>query len=577
MGHYLGIMGYSPNSAAAILRDGEIVAFAEEERFNRIKTSPGVMPIASILYCLEEARIGFDELDGIGFGWDSPHYAETMPAFYDGLRERYPDPDPTYNALYEQALLVKMNPEYVRADLCQGLALRGHRLDPNRIRFLPHHLCHAASTYFASGFEDAAVVTVDGSGEESTTHLWNARGHVIDEIERFLLPHSLGGYYATFTEFLGFRANRDEGKLMGLAAFGEYSESLQRKLDQVLTYDEASGRFEVNPYMRHVGKRSYGRRFTDAMVDLFGSPRLSHQRLEDEHRDLAFNVQYRLEAVMKALTKRALASSGSRNLCLAGGVAMNCKMNGALAGLDGVDRIFVQPASSDNGIALGAAYLLAREAGVETFAPMRHAYYGPAYSDAQIENALRESKLAYRKSADTTEEVADALANGKIVGWFQGRMEFGARALGGRSILANPLIENMRDKINAEVKHREGWRPFCPSILAERYYTYFEKTCATSDYMILAFPVREEYQELIPAAVHVDGTARPQAVHRDTNPRYHALIEAFAERTGHPVLINTSFNVQGEPVVCTPQDALRCFGGTGIDLLVMNDFIVEKG
>jgi carbamoyltransferase len=265
----------------------------------------------------------------------------------------------------------------------------------------------------------------------------------------------------------------------------------------------------------------------------------------------------------------------SANLCLAGGVAMNCKMNGKLAMLPEVEKIFVQPASSDNGVSLGAAYLLALEEGASHFSTMTHAYWGPAFEGDAIEKALRESKQDYYKSDDVIAETARFLHQGQIVGWLQGRMEVGARALGGRSILANPLIPDMRRKINLEVKHREDWRPFCPSLPIERYRDYFD-TQHTSDFMILAFPVRNEVRDLIPSVVHVDGSARPQTVRRETNPRFHALLERFGELSGHPVLLNTSFNVQGEPIVCSPAQALRCFGGTGIDVLVLGDFIIKK-
>jgi len=298
-------------------------------------------------------------------------------------------------------------------------------------------------------------------------------------------------------------------------------------------------------------------------------------KIEAHHRDLAFNVQWRLEQVVRGLVRTLIGLTGVRSLCLAGGVAMNCCMNGTLSRMDEVREIFVQPAAADNGIALGAAYLMARQAGVSAFERFRHAYWGPAFSDAQVEAAIRESKLPSRRSADLVEEVARRLAEGQIVGWLQGRMEVGARALGNRSILASPLVADMKAKLNREVKHREDWRPFCPSLPIDDYRTYFEHG-VDSDYMILAYPVRPEFGARIPSVVHVDGTARPQTVRPEHNPKFYALLKAFGRLTGHPVLINTSFNVQGEPIVCTPADALRCFGGTGLDVLVLNEFILTK-
>lgn len=575
MGYYLGLFGYGPNPSAALLRDATIVAFAEEERFTRIKTAPNHLPVSALLYCLREAGIAIGDVDAIAFGWECDRYIDAMPRFYDDVHARYPWPAGDYNALQEDYLLNLYHPLRIRTDLAQALALRGVYLDPARLAFLPHHLCHAASAYYCSGFAEASILTVDGSGEEFSTFMWHGAGDRIKELRSVKLPHSLGGFYATFTEFLGFRAYQDEGKLMGLAPYGRYSDAIQRKLDEVLPYDPATGDFETNPYYRYLGPRSYGRRFTDGLVDLFGKPRLSFQPIRDEHRDLAFNVQWRLEQVVAGLVRSLVAQTGVRALCLAGGVAMNCCMNGKLSRLDEVDAIFVQPAAADNGIALGAAYVLAQRAGVSGFSRLTHAYWGPAYSTAEVEAALRESKVRYVRSDDVVEEVAADLAAGRIVGWLQGRMEVGARALGNRSILASPLFPDMKDKLNREVKHREDWRPFCPSLPLESYRTYFEHG-TDSDFMILAYPVREEFRAQIPSVVHVDGTARPQTVRREHAPRFHALLEAFGRRTGHPVLINTSFNVQGEPIVCTPADALRCFGGTGLDVLVLDDFVVRK-
>jgi carbamoyltransferase len=575
MGYFLGLFGHGPNPSAALVRDGALVAFAEEERFNRIKTAPNSLPVSALLFCLKEAGIGIGDVDGIGFGWECDRYLEAMPVFYEQLRRQYPQADNDYNVLHEGYLLNLYHPARIRTDLRQALALRGVSLAPERVRFLPHHLCHAASAFYCSGFAEASILTLDGSGEEYSTVLWHGAGDRIKELRSFRLPHSLGAYYATFTEFLGFKANQDEGKLMGLAPYGRYDASLQAKLDEILRYDAATGEFELNPYMRYLGERTWGRRFTDRFVEVFGPPRLGHQPIEPHHRDLAFNVQWRLEQVVRGLVRTLIGLTGVRSLCLAGGVAMNCCMNGTLSRMDEVREIFVQPAAADNGIALGAAYLMARQAGVSAFDRFRHAYWGPAFSDAQVEAAIRESKLPYRRSADLVEEVARRLAEGQIVGWLQGRMEVGARALGNRSILASPLVADMKAKLNREVKHREDWRPFCPSLPLDDYRTYFEHG-ADSDYMILAYPVRPEFGARIPSVVHVDGTARPQTVRPEHNPKFYALLKAFGRLTGHPVLINTSFNVQGEPIVCTPADALRCFGGTGLDVLVLNEFILTK-
>jgi carbamoyltransferase len=575
MGFYLGVFGFGPNPAAAIVQDGKIVAFAEEERFNRIKMAPTSLPIASILYCLKTAGLNIEQIDALGFAWNSPDYIATAPDIFAKTRAQFDISSDDYNTLYENSLIWAFHPSRIRTELCQALALKGQYLRPDRIKFLRHHLCHAASAYFPANLEGASILTIDGSGEQFATVLWSGSGSSIKEIESITLPNTLGGYYASFTEYLGFKAYEEEGKLMGLAPYGAYSEDMQRRLDEVIPFDAKSGSYQVNPRMRYAGRRSYGRRFTDDLVELFGSPRLQGDTISDRHKAIAFNVQHRLELIVAAIVRRLIKKTGSTNLCLSGGVAMNCKMNGKLAELPEVERIFVQPASSDNGVALGAAYLLAQRAGVNRFAPMTHAYWGPEYNEDEIVEAVRESKLPFRRSGNIIEEAACFIRDGLIVAWFQGRMEVGARALGGRSILANPLMPDMRRRLNLEVKHREDWRPFCPSLPIEAYDRYFDND-HNCNFMILAFPVRQEVQHLIPAVVHVDGTARPQTVSRESNPRFHALLEEFGRLTGHPVLLNTSFNIQGEPIVCTPTQALRCFGGTGIDVLVMGDFMVLK-
>jgi carbamoyltransferase len=573
---YLGLFGYGPNSAAALIEDGQLVAFAEEERFNRIKTAPNSLPLAALDYCLSEPGIGIDQVAAIGFGWDCPDYVKTMPAFYANLHETYEDGDAEYNELVKQSHLSTFHPERIRWDLVRGLAARGHHLDPVKIDFLPHHQCHAASTFYVSGFDEATILTIDGSGEEKTTFIWHGKGADITEVRRVDLPHSLGGFFAMFTEFLGFRPYQDEGKLMGLAAFAEPGEDARANVGQVLRFDPETGEFLLDPTMRYMDRRTLGRNFTDRFVDIFGPPRRSHEPLEDHHRDLAAAVQEQLEQIAAALVRDGIRQTDAAKVCVAGGVGMNCKMNGLIGRLPEVEDIYVQPAAADNGIALGAALILARRDGVETFEPMRHAYWGPEYSEDQCEAALIEAKLDYRRVENVAEITAELLADGLIIGWFQGRMEVGARALGNRSILANPVLKDARDLVNAEVKHRETWRPFCPSILAETYNRYFGDDVPDSPFMTLAFPMLPEFHDALPSVVHVDGTARPQSVRKDVNPVYHALIEALGVRTGHPVVLNTSFNIQGEPIVCTPRDALRCFGGTGIDVLVLDNFVTAK-
>ncbi len=571
----LGMFGPGPNPSAALVVDGELKAWVEEERLNRIKTAPNSLPIQSAISCLKHANISLDEVDSIAYGWDSVNYVERTPAFFENQREKYKDDD-SYNLLQEKLLNNLYHPDRIQRGLQLGLGhlSKNSKLPP--IHYFPHHLCHAASAFYASGFEEANILTLDGSGEETTVLLAVGRGDKIDIIKKFDLPHSLGGFYATMTEYLGFKSYVDEGKVMGLASYGSLNQEIQKKYDECIKFNAETGDFEVDPTYRYVGEHTYGGKFTDKLVSLFGPIRPKGvSALNQPYIDIAFGLQWRTEQIAMSLIRFLYKETGLRNVCLAGGVAMNCVMNGKIASMDCVEGIFVQPAASDNGVSLGAALLQAKHDGVLKRQRMEHLYWGPEFSSEEIEKAIKDAKLNYYKSEDVTKETAGFLQAGKIVGWFQGRMEVGARALGGRSILGNPVFPDMKNKINREVKHRESWRPFCPSIKEESYTRYID-TKFDSPFMILAFPVHEEVRDDIPSCVHVDGTARPQVVKKNINPRYWQLIDEFGKLSGHEILINTSFNVQGEPVVCSPSDALRTFGGTGIDILVLGDYIIKK-
>lgn len=576
MAYYLGIFGGSgPNPSAALFKDGKMIAMAEEERFVRIKNAPSLLPIRSIKFCLDYEGINIGNVAKIGFAWDCKRYSEIWPNFSRKMRASFAEFDQAYDLNYESRLLANFDPNRIRQDLKFGLAKLGIMLDTNKIKFLNHHKCHAASTFFQSGFDKAGVLCVDGSGEEITTSMWLGENSELSLLWKAELPNSLGGFYSTFTEFLGFKSNSEEGKLMGLAPYGKYSEQIQEKLRKVINFDPQTSEFQLNLRMRFIGERTYNSIFTDDLVALFGPPRLSKDPINQYHKDLAFNVQFKLEEIMRGLVLKLLSLTNCSNICLAGGVAMNCKVNGKISEMREIRNIFVQPASSDNGASIGAAILVARDSGIKLFSKLENCYFGPEYSDEQILKALLESKVNFTKIENLPQVVSEYLQDGKLIGWFQGRSEFGARALGNRSILANPLDINMKDKLNLEVKHRESWRPFCPSVTIDSYNKYFGKAPINS-FMILAFPVVKDFHEIIPSVVHIDGTARPQAVDKKSNPKFYELLEIFGNKTGHPVLINTSFNIQGEPIVETPQDAIRCFFSTGLDILVMNDFILTK-
>jgi carbamoyltransferase len=571
----LGMFAPGPNPSAALVIDGKLVAWAEEERFNRIKTSPNDFPFKAARFCLEKAKVNLDDIDQIAYGWDCTRYSLQAPVFYEEQHTKYPDTH-AYNKLQQSYRLNLYHPDRIEQSLHLGLRSLSPTNTVPPIKYYSHHLSHVASAFFASGFDEANILSIDGSGEEICTMLAKGTKNGIEIVDTYKLPHTLGGLYATFTEFLGFQPYMDEGKVTGLASYGKYDQDLQDKLDKMLSFDPETGHYAINPYLRFIGTHKYGRRFTDEFVEVFGKPRSRNQSaLEGNYADIAFAVQWRLEQVVMGLVKRLHKTTDLKNVCFAGGVAMNCALNGRIAQMDIVEKLFVQPAATDNGVSLGAALLAANEAGDNPRFAMTHTYWGPSYTNEQIETVLKNAKATYRKSGNIAAETSQMLADGKIVGWMQGAMEVGARSLGARSILASPIFPDMKDKLNLEVKHREAWRPFCPSIKAESYERFIPSG-KDSPFMVVALPFAEAERANVPSCVHVDGTARTQRVTREANPLFWSLLDEFEKRTGYGILINTSFNVQGEPTVCTPQDALRCFFSTGLDALVIGDFILTK-
>ena len=510
MNYYLGIFGgVGTNPSAALLKGKKIIAFAEEERFTRIKNAPLALPINSIHFCLKEADISIDKVKKISFGWDCPHQFKKVPIFLNKLYNKFPALKNNYNLNLEKRVKLGYDPDKIFNELKWTFAKKNQKLN-KKIFFYKHHLSHAASTFYASGFSESSILILDGMGEEFTGGFYVGKKNKISCIKKFYLPNTLGGFYSTFTEFFGFKSNSEEGKLMALASFGKYSEKIQKKLSKFLKYNILNGEFELNPVLRFGGKRSKSPRFSDEFIKIFGSPLNKEKNISKSYKNLAFNVQWLLEKIVSLLVKDLIKKTNIPNICLAGGVHMNCKLNGVLANLPEVNKIYIQPASSDNGVSLGAAMLSARN-DKGKFTKMNHCYYGNNFSDSKIKSALKEAKIKFKKFNNIEKEVAKQLAKGKIIGWFQGRSEVGARALGNRSILANPLIKNMKNKLNIEVKHRENWRPFCPSINDYKYREYFGNV-PESDFMILAFKVRNKYRYTFPSAVHVDGTARPQIV-----------------------------------------------------------------
>jgi carbamoyltransferase len=575
--------------SACVLKDGRLVAFAEEERFVRVKQALGYFPSHSLRFCLDEAGLGLKDVDFIAFGWDATAYRWRFPLFLarsfvsHRLRRHRSHPRlsapgrPQFGSAVLSGIrsLVSFQPRTLIERIVLGLRDAGFKDGPvPPVVFLRHHLAHAASAYYCSGYEESAILVFDGHGEENTTTIFRGEGKRITRLKEINIPHSLGWFYSAFTEFLGWNPNEGEVKLMGLAPFGSPDPEVETLVREVLQITDEGYRIDAD-YLFY-GPRSYGKFFSDAIVERLGPPRGRGEPLTDRHRAIARAVQDRLEEVGVHLASIALRVAGSRRLCLAGGVALNCKMNGELHRRGLADEIFVQPLAYDGGVSLGAAQALAAEKGDDPRFEMDHLFWGPAYGNDEIEAVLRASRARYRRSTRVAEEAARMIADGRIVGWFQGRMEGGPRALGGRSILADPRNPEMKDLVNDRVKFREAWRPFALSILEEHFAEYVKKP-AKSPFMIMAFDVADARRSEIPSAMHsADHTTRPQTVSRKTSPLFWDLIECFRGITGVPGVLNTSFNVKDEPIVCTPRDALRCFFGTGMDSLVIGDCILEK-
>jgi len=558
----LGIGGFSHDSAAALVCDGKLVAAIEEERLSRIKHQGGV-PILAAQACLDIAGLKKDDIDHIAcYMKPLKRLVRRIPyRLMQGFRS------PLFSSAYLFYELVH-NAQYV-------VGMRGLCGKKTRLHFLDHHPAHAASAFLVSPFDEAALLSIDYIGEWAATWLGIGRGTDLACLKTINYPHSLGVLYSAITDYLGFRRASDEYKVMGLASYGE--PEFEKEFDQIVTQSsDGSYRLDLSWFQCHYAPGSRVGYFSPKFYERFGPPRRPDEPIEERHRNLAASAQRVLEKTVLNLATRLHEQTGLSQLCLAGGVALNCSMNGRLLREGPFSSIFVQPAAGDDGIAIGAAFqLYHRLTGSPRAFVMRDACLGPSYTDQQIRDALDLAKISYEEVLDIPERTARLIADGKIVGWYQGRMEFGPRALGARSILADPTRLDMKDLINKYVKHREEFRPFAPSILEERACEFFEG-CRQSPFMLFVYPVRPEKRQQVPAITHVDGTARVQTVARDVNPLYYATIEAFERLKGVPMVLNTSFNVNKEPIVNTPLDAIRCFYGTGMDALVLGRYVVLK-
>ncbi len=585
--HILGISAFYHDSAACLVRDGEILAAASEERFTR-KKGDAAFPARAVEFCLKTAGIQAKDLDHVAF-YDKPLLKfERILETYIGVAPR------GFGSFLAAGPLWIKDKLYIDRELHDSLGWDG------KILYAEHHESHAASAFFPSPFEEAAILTMDGVGEWATTTIGMGRGNDFEIIKELHWPDSLGLLYSAFTYYTGFKVNSGEYKVMGLAPYGQPT-----YVDLILKYLmdlREDGSFTLNQkYFNYLS----GLTMTSGAFDeVFGGPpRQAESKLTQKEMDLARSVQHVTEEVMMRMARTAHRETGSENLCLSGGVALNCVGNGKLLREGPFKRLWIQPASGDAGGALGAATLVWNRhcQKPRTVVPgkdaMHGSYLGPAYSDAEIETYLRSTGAVFTKlePAALRKTVAQDLASEKIVGWFNGRMEFGPRSLGCRSILGDPRSPRMQPDMNIKIKFREGFRPFAPSVLRERVADYFELD-GDSPYMLLVAPVKKsrqiamtnEQQQLwgieqlnvlrsdIPAVTHIDYSARVQTVSRDVNPDYYDLIAEFEALTGCAVLVNTSFNVRGEPIVCTPEDAYRCFMRTHIDRLVLGPYYLDK-
>jgi carbamoyltransferase len=545
------------DSSACIVRDGELLFAVAEERISRLKHDGG-FPHNAIRSCLEFARISANEVDEVCFGWQPPGagFRHDLRCFASGKL-----PFTRFNLLTTTTYFLSMRHQGGGRERF----IQHFGETRSRFRFVNHHFAHALSAYSYSGFDDAAVVVIDGRGAWEATSIWHGHNGCLDHVLTINFPDSLGLFYATFTDFLGFVPYSDEWKVMGLAPYGNPGVQLQSFIEPA-----------SDPYRVHSKLLlDRGSRFA-SIIPLLGQPRVPESEIEDHHKNVAYAVQDACEDAMMSVVRLAFQKTHSRNLCLAGGVALNSKANGKINASGMIENLFVQPASSDDGVALGAALApFLEDNGKLPIKRMRHGYWGPSFDDTAIEKALLTYKIRHTKLSDPAVIAAQLLSDGKILGWFQGRMEFGPRALGSRSILADPRDPEMNAKVNNAVKFREWWRPFAPSFKKEAAPSYLE-SAFDSPFMILTAQVRPEKRSVIPSVTHIDGSARPQTVEREINPLYYRLIDEFGKITGVPVIMNTSFNLRGEAIVHTPADSLRTFFSSGMDALVIGSFLVEK-
>ena len=558
----LGI-NHSNDAAAALVVDGRVVAASQEERFSRLKHDAS-FPDRAIDFCLKTQGIALGDLDAVGFFWNPGIHAESpLRRLTQSVRHHV-----EYLYGVPARLIPRLHERVSRMEETIHLA-SGRKLP---IHFLTHHLCHAAAAFFTSPFEEAAILTADGYGERQSTTIYRGRGLELELLAEIDFPHSIGSLYAALTDYLGFRANSGEGKVMGLASYGRESEYVG-KLRKLIALTERGFELDLS-YFEFFHERPH--RYSEKLVALLGPARKPESAVDRRHEDIAFALQAVTEEAMLHLAGMAGRLTGAKNLCVAGGVALNCVANGRLQRETDFEKFFFYPAAGDTGTSVGAAlaveHLLHR---APRSMEVASEYLGTGFTSAEVRAVLDRGRLRYHTLQDPEVTAARMIADGLIIAWFQGRAEFGPRALGNRSILADPRCKEIKDLLNATVKFREPFRPYAPSVLEESCGKYFGSD-VPSPYMLRAYPTRPEMIEVLPAITHVDGTARVQTVSAKQNPRYYRLIKEFGRITGIDCVLNTSFNIRGEPIINTVDEAIKCLMTTGLDALFVKDFLVVK-
>ena len=574
--YILGINAYHGGASACLIEDGRLVAAAEEERFTRVKYWAG-FPVKAIEFVLSEAGITAHDLDHVGISIDPK--ANLMQKALFAFRNR-----PTLGFVRDR-LSHSLKTGTLKTEFAEHLGLDAKDLKA-QFHNVEHHRAHMASAFFVSPHERAAILSVDGAGDFVTTMWGTGQGNKLHVMDEILFPHSLGIFYTAVTQWLGFPKYGDEGKTMGLAPYGDPEPFMDAMRRMVRLQSDGTFELDLDYFVHHAegadmswagGEPTLGTLFSPKMVELLGEPRVPRSEITQRHMDVAASMQAMLEEAEFAIVRKLQRETGETTLCMAGGVALNSAFNGKVLPQTDFTEIFIQPAAGDAGTALGVCYYIYHQLldQPRTYV-MNDAYTGPQFDNATIEAALKRYNVAYQTLDESAlvARAAEIVANGDVLGWFQGRMEWGPRALGNRSIIADPRRDDMKDILNARIKHREKFRPFAPSVLLEATGDYFDQSYP-DPFMIKVYNVLPEKREEIPAVTHVDGTGRLQTVEREHAPLYWSLIHAFGEKTGTPVVLNTSFN-ENEPIVCTPDEAIDCFLRTKMDALALGNFLIEK-